>query len=444
MEMNEMAVATQMMDSAKPQMKTQAGASRANGSNSMVNALKVRDFVLLWIGQGMSLLGDQFYLIALPWLVLQLTGDPLALGTVLALAGLPRALFMLVGGVITDRMSPRTVMLVSDVIRLVLAVTMAVLVLMGWMQLWMLYVLALLFGIVAGFFMPASNSIVPKLVNPEDLQGANAVFQGTAQLSVFLGPLLAGGLIASLAGPTTGATSSLMGVGMAFAIDALSFVASIVTLWLMAYRGAPVKETASVLTALRAGIDYAWSDPSVRTLMTTLVAINMLFVGPMMVGVPVLANTRLAEGAAAFGIILSAHGGGNLLGYLLAGSLPKPRRIGMLALAMVVLFGVSFLVITFVASTLVAAAMFLLLGICNGYIGILFITWLQGKTPREMLGRMMSLFLFSGMSLVPVSMAISGALIKLSLDGLFVGAGVLLIVTALLIVSQPAARAMEI
>src|SRR5258707_9061731 len=82
--------------------------------------LSVRNFRLLWIGEGISLLGDQFYMIALPWLVLQLTGSPLALGTVMALAGIPRALFMLVGGAFVDRFSPHAVMLASNFARLVL------------------------------------------------------------------------------------------------------------------------------------------------------------------------------------------------------------------------------------------------------------------------------------------------------------------------------------
>src|SRR5215468_5554311 len=81
--------------------------------------LSVRNFRLLWIGEGISLLGDQFYLIALPWLVLQLTGSALALGTVLALASIPRALFMLIGGAFVDRYSPRSVMFASNFARLV-------------------------------------------------------------------------------------------------------------------------------------------------------------------------------------------------------------------------------------------------------------------------------------------------------------------------------------
>src|SRR5690349_12235851 len=104
-------------------------AGQVRGSRSIADLLRIRNFRLLWIGQSTSLLGDQFYLIALPWLVLKLTGDPLTLGTVLALAGIPRALFMLVGGAFTDRFSPRTIMLLSDLLRMVLSMLLAIFVL---------------------------------------------------------------------------------------------------------------------------------------------------------------------------------------------------------------------------------------------------------------------------------------------------------------------------
>jgi MFS family permease len=102
------------------------------------NALKVLknyNFRLLWIGQGNSLLGDQFFMIALSWLVLKLTDDPLALGIVLALIGIPRVIFMLVGGAVADKYSPRLIMLVSDVLRLLLTILLAVMILTGWLQL---------------------------------------------------------------------------------------------------------------------------------------------------------------------------------------------------------------------------------------------------------------------------------------------------------------------
>src|SRR5689334_24386896 len=94
-------------------------------SNPMKRVFSVRDFSLLWIGQSTSLLGDQFYSIAGAWLVLKLTGDPLALGTVLAVGGIASAIFTVIGGAITDRISPRKVMLISDIIRLSLSAWLA-------------------------------------------------------------------------------------------------------------------------------------------------------------------------------------------------------------------------------------------------------------------------------------------------------------------------------
>ena len=97
----------------------------------MLSTLKTRDYRLLWIGQGISHLGDQFHLIALPWLVLTLTHDPLQLGAVLAVAGIPRALLMLVGGVFADRHSPRTIMLVSDTLRFAVTAALTAAILTG-------------------------------------------------------------------------------------------------------------------------------------------------------------------------------------------------------------------------------------------------------------------------------------------------------------------------
>ena len=160
--------------------------------------LSVRNFRLLWIGEGISLLGDQFYMIALPWLVLQITGSALALGTVLALAAIPRALFMLVGGALVDRFSPRSVMVASNFARFVLVAMLSALVLTNNVGLELLYGFALAFGLADAFYFPAQTAIVPQLLPEDQLQAGNTFVQGTAQLSVFIGPVLAGGLIALL------------------------------------------------------------------------------------------------------------------------------------------------------------------------------------------------------------------------------------------------------
>src|ERR1700674_4316985 len=198
--------------------------------------LSVPNFRLLWIGESISLLGDQFYLIALPWLVLQITGSALALGTVLALAGIPVVLFMLVGGAFVDRFSPRTVMIVSNLSRLVLVALLSALVLTNNIRLEMLYVFALAFGLADAFYFPAQSASVPQLLPKEQLQAGNVFVQGTAQLSLFLGPVLAGGLIAIL-GQTASAASTL-GSGIAFGLDTLSFVASLICLNLIRIPGA--------------------------------------------------------------------------------------------------------------------------------------------------------------------------------------------------------------
>jgi MFS family permease len=169
--------------------------NQAAEQNSMRNVLSIRDFRLLFAGTSTSLLGDQFALIATPWLVLQLTGDPVVLGTVLALEGIPRALFMLFGGAITDRLSPRVILIASDVVRFVLAALMTVVVVTGVVEMWMLYAFSLGFGLVAGFAVPAGNSIVPVVVEEQDLQAGNSIVMGAGQLVGFVGPVLAGILI---------------------------------------------------------------------------------------------------------------------------------------------------------------------------------------------------------------------------------------------------------
>jgi MFS family permease len=132
--------------------------------------LSKKSFRFLWLGQSVSILGDQFYFIALTWLTLQLTGSGLALGTVLMAAAIPRAIFMLVGGVLSDKASPRNLMMASNAIRALLVGLFTALVFLGTTQLWHLYVLSVAFGTVDAFFYPASRAIIPKLVDKDELK----------------------------------------------------------------------------------------------------------------------------------------------------------------------------------------------------------------------------------------------------------------------------------
>ena len=404
--------------------------------NPMSHVMSLHDFRLLFAGSATSLLGDQFTLIATPWLVLKLTGDPLALGIVLALEGLPRAVFMLVGGAVTDRLSPRIVMLVSDFIRLALVSLMALAIFMGTVQMWMVYAFALGFGLVAGFAVPAGNSIVPMLVKEEELQAGNSIIMGVSQLVQFVGPTIAGILIGKY-------SSSPLGIGLAFSVDAVSFAISAICLWIM--RGGRnlasgnESKTESIWSSILVGVKYLWNDQTLRVMFLILAAVNFLFTGPLLVGIPVLADQYLAEGAVAFGLLMSAFAGGSLIGILLAGSLPRPKGKWMTAFLVLLLasFGVSLGFFGFIRSTWLDFSLMLLLGAGNGYIAILMFTWMQTNTPKDMLGRMMSMVMLAGNGLVPISQAISGAIIKWSLEALFVSAGVLILLVVLWAASQP-------
>jgi MFS family permease len=394
-----------------------------------------KNFRLLWAGQATSLLGDQFHMIALPWLVLLITGDAAALGLILAMIGVPRAVFMLVGGAVSDRFSQRSIMLLSDLIRLGLTSTLAVMVLTGHIEMWMLYVLAIAFGVVSGFFMPASQSIVPRIVGKDDLMVGNAIVQSSSLLSVLIGPLLAGGLISYFAtGQTTliGNSSIMTGVGLAFAMDALTFVVSVITLSMMKVEAPQTpSEDGGIIASIKTGITYVAKSRRLVALLGLAAVINFLFAGPVVIGIPVIASTRLPEGAAAFGILMAATAIGSLVG--MAGSAVvkiPPRHVGLAIAVAIGCFGLGLAAIGFIGSTWAGIAILLALGAVNGYTGVVLITLLQKSIPSEMMGRLMSLVTISSIGLVPISQALSGFAIKVSIEGLFVGCGGLIVLLA--------------
>jgi MFS family permease len=350
---------------------------------------------------------------------------------------------MLLGGAITDRLSPRLVMLIANVTRFFLTALMALMVFGDFAQLWMIYAFSLAFGIVAGFAIPAENSIVPMLVDEQDLQAGNSIIMGVTQLAGFVGPTIAGILIGRY-------SNSYTGIGLAFAIDAFTFVVSAITLQLI--RTANLKKSSaelcslqpaagkeSVWAAILTGVKYLWTDRALRLIFLVLMAVNFLMIGPLLVGIPVLANQRLPEGAAAFGLLMSAFAGGNLIGYLIAGSLRRPDGSSMqwIMVLFIAAFGVVVGALGFIPSTWIDFGLLLMLGLGNGYIAIILITWMQTRTPKEMLGRMMSLLTFSSTGLVPISQAISGVVSKWNLTLLFAISGALVLLVTLWMAFHP-------
>jgi MFS family permease len=310
----------------------------------------------------------------------------------------------------------------------------------------MLYAFALAFGLADSFYFPGQTAILPQLLPKDQLQMGNTIVQGTAQLSLFLGPVLAGVLIALLGNAATAdSVPSTGGIGIAFGLDALTFIASLLCLILM--RVPRVTEHAAeqqnVIDSIKAGFAYFWSQTVLRVLFLLMVAMNFLILGPVMVGIPVLAATRLPEGAAAFGIMMSAFGGGALLGIILSNMLPlKKDQFGAMLMGIISVMGFGLALMPLFNSTVVEAVIMLGIGIANGFVNINFFTWLQKRIPQELMGRVMSLLMFSSVGLAPVSNAIAGAILDINLNVLFIGGGLLMSAVSLLSILLPAVRSM--
>ncbi|MDE2091239.1 MAG: MFS transporter [Gammaproteobacteria bacterium] len=395
-----------------------------------------RNFNLLFGGSSVSALGDQFTLVALPWLVLKLTGDPAALGLVLAVMALPRAAFMLIGGAVVDRMSPRRVLLGARAINAACVAILAVLVLTGTIHMWMVYVLALSIGLATAFAYPAGSAILPQLVQPQQLRSANALFMGMRQLSMIVGPAIAGVIISVGANSQQHALADARGMGLAFSIDAVSFLFSLASLAMVRIHSDshPPQTTGGIFAGIAAGIRYIWSDLPLRAFILYAAVISVFVGGPLQVGLPVLADTRLDLGAASLGILMTANGVGIFLGSFLSGIGTRLARgrLGLMVLGVDSVVGLVVVGLTLVHTTLTGAVLLACVGMLSGIVQIALFTWIQQRVSKEMMGRTMSVLMFTFMGLGPVSAAIAGALLKvISLTALFAGAGLTLTVIAL-------------
>jgi MFS family permease len=393
-------------------------------------------FRSLWAGATISLLGDQFYLVALPWLVLQLTGSSLALGAVLMTAAIPRATLMLVGGAVTDRFSARRVLAATAMVRTLLVGTVAALIWLRVVELWHLYLLTFAFGVADAFSLPAAPALIPTLVEPQQLQPANALMQGSTVMAQMVGPAPAGLLI------------RLWGVAFALFFDALSFLAVIAALWRIpdpppgrpAAAGAPGRP--SMLRSIGEGLRAVRRDPPLLSLMMVNAAINICVSGPVAVGLAAVAKFRFGS-AAAFGTFLSCFSGGILAGILLGGRVKRPRRRGLQFIIMGGLAGLELIAIGLVLKLAAIAVLLAVMGLGVGFVNVQFSTWIQMRVDRALMGRVMSVLMFSAVGMVPVSYAISGALAQWNLGALFVAAGTVLSASSVLALASPAAREID-
>jgi hypothetical protein len=408
------------------------------------NLLRDPNFAWLMSGGVISALGDQFTMIALPWLVLQLTRDPLALGMMVALLGVPRAVLILFGGALVDRHSPKRVLMLTKHVNTVLLGLLAALVLSGRATLPLVTVLAVILSLASAFSIPAGTSMLPHAVRPQQLAGANAMMMAVRQVTMLAGPLLAGLLFALAGDGSSGMQDGhALGLGLAFAFDAFSFALSAWTLAKVrllapnpAGQAAHKDQAApaqSVLRSVGAALAALWRDLTLRTAFLYWGLCACITGGVMQVAMPLLASERL-HGAAALGLLMGAHGAGALAGMALSGML-KRRRLGNLGLTLLLVDGLAGLLLMplgLVTSSWQGMLLLGAIGLLGGYIQVAVFTWIQQRVAPSMLGRMMSIFMFVFMGLAPLTAALAGWLASLvSLATLFTGAGLGLSVAAL-------------
>ncbi|MYM83719.1 MFS transporter [Duganella sp. FT50W] len=412
-----------------------------------------------WLMRGgiVSALGDQMTMIALPWLVLKLTGDPLALGLVIALMSIPRAVFILIGGALVDRYSPRHVLMLTKHVNAVLLALLTLLVLNlsgaptmplggAWsltvvltpqLALHLIYVLAFGLGLAQAFAMPSGMSILPLAIPAEHLQAANGMMMGLRQVTMLAGPLLAAGVLA-IAGDGGGAVSNARGLALAFGFDCLSYLLSAWTLSKVTLRPktdaatTPQATQEPVLRAIGAGLRMVWDDVPMRLCFIYWGTVSLFIGGAMQVALPVLASEL--HGASTLGIIMGAHGAGTLLGMGAAAKLGQRLRLagfGVTILAADAIAGLLLAPMGMVHATWQAALLMSTLGLLTGFIQIKVFTWIQQRVPPHMMGRAMSIFMFIFMGLAPLSAAATGwILTQVSLSQLFLGGGMILVLFA--------------
>ncbi len=384
--------------------------------STVEHPLRNPDYRLWLIGGTISLLGDQFYLVALPWLVLQQTGSAVAMGAIMMAGAIPRALLMLVGGAVSDRMSARKIMMATAAARTICVAVIGVLVWLRILRTWELYALAVAFGVADAFAVPAQTAYMPSLVKREQLVAASSVSRTTAQMTTIVGPVPAGFVIKTL------------GVAWAFFADAISFLFIIGALWKLPDPPKSQNARKAMLQSIAEGIAYVGKDVPLRSLMLLATILNFCIAGPVSIGLAYLTKTRFGS-PAVYGIVISAVAGGSLLGALLAG-VWKIRQRGVMILLVSLALGVCLGSIGLLGKVWSIASVLLIMGAAAGMVNIHIGAWIMQRIDVAVRGRVASVLMLASFGITPISLAVAGFMVAWSLKLMFLLAGGLMVLAA--------------
>ena len=381
-----------------------------------------------------SLLGDGISLLALAWAAYEITDSPIGLSMVMLAMTIPHVALLLFGGVASDRLQRRYVMLASDLVRGVVVAAIGFLALADALTIPKLAALAAVYGAGSAFFGPSFDAIVPDVVPASQLGQANSLDQMVKPLALRLaGPALGGWLIA------------IGGTGIAFLVDAATFGVSAIALMLLRTPRSRVLERVSVLTEMKEGLTYVRSQVWLWGTFGAAAVAYLLFMGPVEVLLPHIVKVELGGSAGALGLVFAFGGLGSVAAAIWVGRRGLPRRIVTLiyvcwTLSTLAIAGYGFgeslwqLIIPCIAFNLLESV---------GTIG--WMTLKQRHVPSELLGRVSSLDWLISIGLVPLSFALTGPAAALFGERMtLIGAGVLGALVTMAAYFLPGMRAPEL
>jgi MFS family permease len=397
-------------------------------------ALKHRNYRLWFAGQSISIMGSWMQMVAQSWLVYQLTGSRLALGTISFIGSLPTLFLMIPAGAIADRVSKRKLMLATQTGMMLLAFVLAALSGTKVLQVWHIGVLAFLLGICNAFDAPSRHSLTVEMVEDRrDLMNAIALNSTIFNLGRIAGPAAAGIVLA------------LVGATWCFGLNGVTFIAVIVALYMMRLREVNYARRGEKLGAqITAGLKYVLAHTTMRTLIL-LVGASSLFGMSYSVLMPAFAADVLRVGETGYGALTSAAGLGALIGSLTVASMGPTTRKELLLVTSSLLFPVMQFGFAFCRWLPLSLALLVVIGwaamtqnaICN--------TLVQAMVPDELRGRVMGFYTFFFFGAMPFGSLLSGAIAEAwgTTVGVCIGAGMFLIIALALFAFVPSLRHIE-
>jgi MFS transporter, DHA3 family, tetracycline resistance protein len=418
---------------------------------NVLRSLKHRPFALLWTGQTTSRLGDSLYRIALSWWVLEETGSAVAMGAVLIFSQIPLLLFLLIGGVVVDRLPRIRIMFASDILSGMVITFVAVFSWLDLLQIWHIYIASILFGFVEAFFFPAYQAVIPQITPAELLTSANSLNGLSQRVTGIVGPALGAALVAA------GGTS------VTFALDALSFFISalcvlpllrshldqsqrqVETTGAISANRKSAKETLKQgFTDLLEGFRLVVRIPWIWVTILLFGFINIMEAGPRAVAMPFLIKEDLGADVELLGLLGSAASLGFVLGMIWLGQYVRLHRRGLLAYLSIIGTGAALLPFAFKMPVPVLVGSMFISGICTSVFALIWTHTLQEMVPGELLGRVYSIDALGSFVLLPIGFALSGwATELLGAPSVFLIGGIGVILLVLLGLSHPAIRHLD-